>query len=135
MAKACVLKNARTETLLRKLVHENRIEWYWATNLHLCFEFSDKLRINLSDYAEDIGAAEEFRTEVVMSIINTLDGAVVKGIDTTWIELEPTERTELICFRVSKPEKKEIEKRAREAGMSVSEYIRKIVLGEQTHPI
>ncbi|BBC20941.1 putative RHH DNA-binding protein [Aeropyrum globular virus 1] len=142
VARACVVNvNNWMPAFLEKLRTDGRIKkWEWAGGSTICFEFDGHIQIDVTDMHDAVpdyvlrnNANYEtlkaiFKQYVVLSIINTLRGGVVHGFTDTWIELESTEKTEVVCFRVTRQEKERLEKEAEERGVSLSDYIRSRVL-------
>jgi hypothetical protein len=138
VARACITNvNNHAVPFLEKLKAEGRIKKYWnAGGSDFCFEFDGHIRIDITDYHYGVLAhvlrkealynhlADEFKTHVVLKIVNTLQGGIVHGFGDTWIELESTEKTELVCFRVTPTEKKALEEKAKAEGKTLSAYIR-----------
>ena len=138
MARACIENmNNWMPAFLEKLRTDGKIvKWEWAGGPRMCFEFNGHLEIDISDMHDavpDFVLKSElhykqlisiFKKHVILMIINTLQGGVIHGFTDTYIELESTERTRTICFRVTEKEKEKLEQEAREQGLSLSDYIR-----------
>ncbi len=144
MARACVENvNNWMPAFLEKLRTDGKIlRWEWAGGPLICFEFDGHIEIDITDMHDAVpdyilnsqtgyeSLRRIFKRHVVLKIVNTLQGGVVHGFDDTFIELESTERSKLVCFRVTEREKKALEERAAKEGVSLSDYIRKQVFKE-----
>ncbi|UNQ73654.1 hypothetical protein [Infirmifilum sp. NZ] len=90
----------------------------------LCFEFAGELSVGFEDYIDGVPESmlskkavvdalrDEFRRHVVIKILRTLSGARVVDVTDYHIVLEQTERTEIICVRVTPAEKERLRKGA-----------------------
>jgi len=145
MARACIdnIENISVP-LLEKLRADGRIvRWEQVLGAPmLCFDFNGHLELSITDLMDvaagdiihggkpDYSASrmaflqDVFKKHILLKIANTLRGGIIHGFTDTWIELESTDKTMLVCFRVTPAEKKQLEQQAAEQNQTLSEYIR-----------
>jgi len=141
---ACVVNvNDRGRVMLERLAAEGKIARYWRVegSARWCFELAGELSIGFEDYAASAPEAMlrkrtvvdalrgEFKVRVVGEVLRTVSGARVVEVTDYHVVLEQTERTEVICVRVTPAEKERLRKEASERGLSLSEYLRIKLLG------
>jgi len=144
LARACLVNvDDRGRLMLERLAAEGRVVRFWQVegSARWCFEFSGELSIGFEDYIAGVPEAVlqkktvmdalrgEFRRFVVNEILRTVSGARVVEVTDYHITLEETERTEVICVRVTPAEKDRLRREASERGLSLSEYLRIKLLG------
>jgi len=144
LARACIVNvSDRGRVMLGRLTAEGRVKRYWQVegSARWCFEFAGELTIGFEDYAASVPESmlqkktvvetlkDEFRRHVVNEVLRTVSGARVVEVTDYHVVLEQTERTEVICVRVTPAEKERLRKEASERGLSLSEYLRIKLLG------
>ena len=146
MGRACVTNvNNRGHLLVEYLKSMGKIQGYeWGSDARICFEFKGEIEITFQDYLEILPNVsvvrvskgrekierESFNKWILLEIIKTIQGGeVVEFTPGEKIRLKDTEKTEIVCLRVSEEEKEKLEREARELGVSVSELVRSKIFG------
>lgn len=141
VATACIVNVNNIGVLLAEhLKSRGLIEHYEVTNnARVCMEFNGVLTIAFEDYMTvhplrdhiEVSEAKLQREEnafnrwIQSEIIRTLRGGeVIEYIPRVKIAVKSTEKTEIICVRVTAEEKKRIEEEAETLGLTLSELIR-----------
>jgi len=142
--RACIVNvSDRGRVMLERLAAEGRIARYWRVegSARWCFELAGELSVGFEGYAASVPEAmlqkktvvdalrDEFRRFVVNEVLRTLSGARVTDVTDYHVVLEETERTEIVCVRVTPAEKERLKKKAGERGLSLSDYLRLKLLG------
>jgi len=144
LAWACIVNvGDRGRLMLERLSAEGRIAGFWRVegSARWCFEFAGELSTGFEDYAASVPESMlskktvmdalrgEFRRFIVGEIMRTVSGARVVDVTDYHVMLEQTERTEIVCVRVTPAEKERLKKEAEERGLNLSEYLRIKLLG------
>lgn len=138
MARACIDNTGgHGIALAERLKSKNRIDRLELVRDDLvCVEFTDAMTITLEDYLSvnpsgSPGLLEKrFRQEVQLPMVKTLRGGeLVEFVPGKRITVKNSEKTETVCVRLTREEKKRLEEEASKLGVSVSDYIRAKVFG------
>jgi len=141
---ACIVNASdRGRVMLGRLTAEGRVKRYWQVegSARWCFELAGELSTGFEGYAASVPEAvlqkrtvmdalrDEFRRHVVNEVLRTVSGARVVEVTDYHVVLEETERTEIVCVRLTPAEKERLKKKAGERGLSLSDYLRLKLLG------
>ena len=146
MGRACVANvNDRGYLLLEYLKTQGRIlEYEWGPDARICFEFRGEIEISFKDYMEihpfkshiivskgrEKLERESFNKWILLEIVKTIQGGeVIEFTPGEKIRLKDTEKTEIVCVRVSEEEKEILEREAKELGVTVSQLVRSKIFG------
>ncbi|MEM1533256.1 MAG: hypothetical protein QXE63_05610 [Zestosphaera sp.] len=141
MGRACITNvNDRGFAFLEFLKSMGKVLGYeFGKDAKLCFEFTGELEVSFSNYLEihphktnilrhkarEDMERNSFNKWILIEIIKSLKGGeVVEYIPGDKVRIRDTEKTEIVCIRVSKEEKEKLEKEANELGKTLSELIR-----------
>ena len=141
MGRGCIVNvNNRGISLVEYLKSMGKIQGYeWGSDARICFEFKGEIEISFNDYLEILPNVsiirvskgrekierESFNRWILLEIIKSIQGGeVVEYTPGEKIRLKDTEKTEIVCVRLSQEEKEKLERESRELGVSLSELIR-----------
>ncbi|MEM3399200.1 MAG: hypothetical protein QXQ84_09155 [Nitrososphaerota archaeon] len=141
MGRGCIVNvNNRGIPLIEYLKSMGKIQGYTQEkDYKICFEFKGELEITFQDYLQILPNVsvirvsrgrekierESFNKWILLEIVKTIQGGeVLEYIPGEKIRLRDTEKTEIVCVRLSQEEKERLERESRELGVTVSELVR-----------
>lgn len=146
MGETCILNvSSISLPFLEYLKSKGKISEISPWREYLCFEFEGEIEISIDDYIrshprrqdflrymkyESFGTVERdvFNKNILLPMIKHLSGGeVVEYVPGEKIRLRDTEKTEYIGLRISKEEKKILEKVSEKLGVSISEFVRMVI--------